>query len=192
MERASRELDVIVWGATGFAGRLVAEYLLSHYGTSGDLAWGLGGRSLDRLEMLREDLGAGAESLALIVADANDEASARCPGPSARVVCTTVGPYAKYGSKLVAACAGLGTHYCDLTGEVQWMRRMIDAHQKQAEASGARIVHTCGFDSIPSDLGVFFLQREMRRAPRRSLRAHQVPREGLQGRVQRRHRRRAC
>jgi short subunit dehydrogenase-like uncharacterized protein len=161
MERESRQFDVIIWGATGFAGRLVAEYLLSRYGASGDLSWGLGGRSQNRLERLREDLGVGGESLPLIVADANDEASLVTMVERARVVCTTVGPYAKLGSKLVSACADLGSDYCDLTGEVQWMRRMIDAHQDAAKKSGARIVHTCGFDSIPSDLGVFHLQRQM-------------------------------
>ncbi len=161
MERESRELDLIVWGATGFAGRLVAEYLLAKYGASGELSWGLGARNLDRLERLREALGSGAESLPLIVADAEDEASLMALVERTRVVCTTVGPYAKFGSKLVSACVSLGSDYCDLTGEVQWMRRMIDEHQDGAKQSGARIVHTCGFDSIPSDLGVFHLQRQM-------------------------------
>ena len=162
-----REFDVVVWGATGFTGRLVAEYLLETYGDGAELRWAIGGRNREKLEALREEIGRetgrSAAGLPLVVGDGDDEAFVAELARRTRVVCTTVGPYAKYGSKLVAACARGGTHYCDLTGEVQWMRRMIDAHQKEAEASGARIVHTCGFDSIPSDLGVFFLQREMRR-----------------------------
>jgi short subunit dehydrogenase-like uncharacterized protein len=161
-----RELDVVVWGATGFTGSLVAAYLAQRYGVGGDLRWALGGRSRDKLEALRDalggDTGADVSGLPLVVGDADDEASLAALARRTRVVCTTVGPYARCGSKLVAACARAGTHACDLTGEVQWMRRMIDAHEREAAASGARIVHTCGFDSIPSDLGVFFLQREMR------------------------------
>ena len=177
---AEREFDVVVWGATGFTGRLVAAYLLETYGEGSELRWALGGRSRSKLEALQQELtqetGRSAADLPLVLADSDDEASVDALARRARVVCTTVGPYAKYGSKLVAACTGLGTHYCDLTGEVQWMRRMIDAHQKQAEASGARIVHTCGFDSIPSDLGVFFLQREMQRR-------HGVPCARIKSRV---------
>ncbi len=158
---SDRELDLVLWGATGFTGRLVAAHLLARHGARGGLRWALGGRSRPKLEALRRELGEAAGDLPLVVGDGEDEASMGVLAARTRVVCTTVGPYARYGSKLVAACVHRGTHYCDLTGEVQWMRRMIDAHQKEAEASGARIVHTCGFDSIPSDLGVFFLQREM-------------------------------
>ena len=154
-----REFDVIVWGASGFTGRLVAEYLLERYGVGGGLRWAMAGRNLPKLEGIRADLG--AAELPIIVADSNDEDSLNAMAVRARVICTTVGPYALYGSKLVAACAAGGTHYCDLTGEVHWMRRMIDAHHDEARASGARIVHTCGFDSIPSDLGVLRVQREM-------------------------------
>jgi len=157
---STREFDVVVWGATGFTGRLVAEYLLKRYGPAGELRWALGGRNPAKLDAVRSELG--AEAVPVVVGDGDDEGFLSELAERTNVVCTTVGPYAKYGSKLVAACAGRGTHYCDLTGEVQWMSRMIEAHQKDAEASGARIVHTCGFDSIPSDLGVFFLQNEMR------------------------------
>ena len=154
-----REFDVIVWGASGFTGRLVAEYLLEHYGVGGELRWAIAGRNLPKLEGVRDDLG--AAELPIIVADSNDQASLYAMVSRSLVVCTTVGPYAVYGSRLVAACAARGTHYCDLTGEVAWMRRMIDAHDAEARTSGARIVHTCGFDSIPSDLGVLRVQREM-------------------------------
>jgi len=157
-----RELDVLVWGATGFTGRLVAEYLLERYGAGGPLRWALGGRNPGKLEQVRSELGAAAAALPIAVADANDGAALAAVARRTRVVCTTVGPYARYGTPLVAACVETGTHYCDLTGEVQWMRRMIDAHHAAAVASGARIVHACGFDCIPSDLGTFFVQNEMR------------------------------
>lgn len=157
----TREYDVVVWGASGFTGRLVAEHLLATYGAGGELRWALGGRSEEKLADVRRGLGAAAEALPLVVADADDQSGMDDLARRARVVCSTVGPYALYGSKLVAACVHHGTHYCDLTGEVPWMRRMIDQHHRRARETGARIVHTCGFDSIPSDLGVWFLQREM-------------------------------
>ncbi len=166
MESPSRAFDVVVWGATGFTGQLVAEYLVERYGVGGSLRWALAGRNRSKLEGVRRGLEAvapaAASELPLLEADAGDAGSLAALAAQTKVVCTTVGPYARYGSALVAACATSGTHYCDLTGEVQWMRRMIDAHQRDAEASGARIVHTCGFDCIPSDLGTWFLQREMR------------------------------
>lgn len=156
-----REIDVLIWGATGFTGKIVSDYMASQYGGS-NLTFGLGGRNRSKLEGVAASLGEVGKDLAIHVADSQDPAALREMVGKARVVLTTVGPYAKYGSELVAACAELGTHYCDLTGEVQWMREMIDTHQATAEASGARIVHTCGFDSIPSDLGTYFLQRAMR------------------------------
>jgi len=156
-----RELEVVLFGATGFTGRLVAAYMAEQYGDgTQSLRWGLAGRSREKLEAVRRELG--AEALRTLVCDASDPAAVADLAARARVVCTTVGPYARYGSELVAACARAGTHYCDLTGEVPWVRRMIDAHQAQAEASGARLVPSCGFDCIPSDLGVHFVQREMR------------------------------
>ncbi len=166
IDKNGREFDVIVWGATGFTGRLVAEYLLQRYGVAGQLRWAIGGRNLDKLTQLRSELGAAAgvdtSALPVVVGDAADEASLVPIVRRTRVLCTTVGPYAKYGTPMVVACVREGTDYCDLTGEVQWMRRMIDQVQTQAEASGARIVFTCGFDCIPADLGVFFLQGQMR------------------------------
>jgi short subunit dehydrogenase-like uncharacterized protein len=163
LDRTERELDVVVWGATGFTGALVAEYLFERYGAEGPLSWALGGRNVGRLEAVRDGLGPGAKALPLLVGDANDKASLHRLAERTRVVCTTVGPYALYGSELVAACVETGTDYCDLTGEIHWMQRMIDTWQDAAERSGARIVHTCGFDCIPSDLGTFFVQREMQR-----------------------------
>ena len=156
-----RELDIIVYGATGYTGRLVAEYLHDCYGVNGDVKWGVAGRSLQKLQALREELGLPAE-LAMIEADASEPETLHAMVQQAKVVLTTVGPYQSYGSGLVAACAGAGTDYVDLCGEPAWMKQMIEEHQKAAEASGARIVFSCGFDSIPFDLGVLFLQEAAR------------------------------
>ena len=155
---SEREFDVIVWGATGFTGTLVAEYLMRQYGTDGELKWAVAGRSKDKLEKLRQSLGVRPEDLETIVADSFDKDSLRNLARRTRVVLTTVGPYALYGSSLVDACVEEGTHYCDLAGEVQWIRKMIDQHQARAQQTGARIVHCCGFDSVPMDIGVWFLQ----------------------------------
>jgi short subunit dehydrogenase-like uncharacterized protein len=162
MKVEPQEFDVIVLGATGFTGALVAEYLFERYGVGDKLRWAAAGRNEQKLEALRESLGTKAASLPLIVADTLDAGSMRQLAESTRVVLTTVGPYALYGSEVVAACAESGTHYCDLAGEVQWIRRMIDAHHETARRSGARIVHCCGFDSIPMDIGAWFLQNEAR------------------------------
>jgi short subunit dehydrogenase-like uncharacterized protein len=160
MNSNSREFDVIVVGATGFTGALVAEYFCDRYGVGKDLRWAAAARNEQKLAALRDSLGSAAASLPLIVADTLDAASMRSLANRTRVVLTTVGPYARYGSELVAACAESGTHYCDLAGEVQWIRRMIDAHDATARQSGARIVHCCGFDSVPMDIGAWFLQQE--------------------------------
>ena len=160
MNGNSREFDIVVVGATGFTGALVAEYLCDRYGVGENLRWAAAARNEQKLAALRESLGAAAASLPVIVADTLDAESMRKLAQRARVVLTTVGPYARYGSELVAACAESGTHYCDLAGEVQWIRRMIDAHDETARRSGARIVHCCGFDSVPMDIGAWFLQQE--------------------------------
>ena len=163
MSDTNREFDVVVWGATGFTGALVAEYLLSRYGIGGSLRWAIAGRNEEKLAALRQELGAEADELPGIVADSFDEARLAAMAANTRVVISTVGPYAKYGSPLVAACVAAGTHYCDLAGEGQWIRRMIDQHHDAAAESGARIVHCCGFDSVPMDIGVWFLQEAARR-----------------------------
>lgn len=163
MSSADREFDVVVWGATGFTGSLVAEYLLSRYGTDANLRWAIAARDAAKLETLKTKLGPGARSLPAIVADSFDEQKLDALVSRTRVVISTVGPYAKYGSPLVAACVAHGTHYCDLAGEAQWIRRMIDRHHEGAVTSGARIVHCCGFDSVPMDIGVFYLQQEAKK-----------------------------
>ncbi|HMA98436.1 MAG TPA: saccharopine dehydrogenase NADP-binding domain-containing protein, partial [Wenzhouxiangella sp.] len=154
------EFDLVLLGATGFTGQLVAEYLLQRHGVGDAFKWALAGRSQAKLEQVRAGLGEGAKDLPLLVADSHDRTSLDELVARTRAVCSTVGPYALHGSDLVAACAASGTDYCDLTGEVPWMRKMLDAHASAAQASGARLVHCCGFDSIPSDLGVWFLQQE--------------------------------
>ena len=161
--KENRDFDVIVYGATGFTGNLVAEYLLRQYGTNDSLKWAIAGRSASKLEATKASLGPGASGLELIVADSQDEAALSGLVSRTRVVLTTVGPYALYGSRLVAACVDAGTDYCDLAGEVQWIRRMVDKHQQRASETGARIVHCCGFDSIPMDMGVWFLQDTAKR-----------------------------
>lgn len=155
---ADRNYEVIVWGATGFTGKLVAEYLLKQYGIGEQLNWAIAGRNQTKLEQVRSDLG--AESLPIIVADSQDKTSLSAMVEQTKVICTTVGPYAKYGDLLVECCVEQGVNYCDLTGEVQWMRRTIDQHHETAQKNKAKIVHCCGFDSIPSDMGVYFLQKQ--------------------------------
>jgi short subunit dehydrogenase-like uncharacterized protein len=154
----NRELGIVVYGATGYTGKLVAEYLNRQYGVGGNVPWAIAGRSLEKLEAVREELGLSAD-LPLVLADAGDPTSITSLAEQARVVLTTVGPYQLYGDDLVAACAAAGTDYVDLCGEPAWMREMIDKHGETARASGARIVFSCGFDSIPFDLGVLFLQQ---------------------------------
>jgi short subunit dehydrogenase-like uncharacterized protein len=160
MSMATSQLDIVEYGATGFTGQLVAEYLAARY-TGTDLKWAMAGRSLDKLAAVRDAIGA-PQDIPLIAADAGDPASLRAMVEQTRSVLTTVGPYQLYGSDLVAACAAAGTDYLDLCGEPVWMRQMIDAHQATAEQSGARIVFSCGFDSLPFELGVFFVQETAR------------------------------
>ena len=161
--RAARAHDLVLFGATGYTGRLVAERI-AHAGEP--LTWALAGRDRVKLERVRAELAAQVPECAelpILVGDATDPKAMDAIAAATRVVCTTVGPYARYGSELVAACARAGTDYCDLTGEVPWIRAMIDAHHETARKTGARIVHCCGFDSIPSDLGVLLVQEEMKR-----------------------------
>lgn len=150
-----RDFDLIVYGATGFTGRLVAEYLVQAHPGRG--RWAMAGRSQAKLAEVRDLIGAPADT-PLVVADADDPASLAAMAGRATVIVTTVGPYQLYGADLVAACAAAGTAYVDLCGEPAWMRRMIDAHHDEARRTGARIVFSCGFDSIPFDLGVLTLQ----------------------------------
>jgi short subunit dehydrogenase-like uncharacterized protein len=155
----AREFDVIVYGATGYTGKLVAEYMNQRYGADGEVSWAIAGRSADKLKRVRDEL-ALAGGIASVEADASDPDSVSAMAGRARVILTTVGPYQLYGSELVAACAAAGTDYVDLCGEPTWMKAMIEQHADAAAASGARIVFSCGFDSIPFDLGVYYLQAQ--------------------------------
>lgn len=161
--KANAELDVIVYGATGYTGQLVAEHFAKHHGADAGVRWGLAGRSIDRLSRVRDEVGA-SDKVLLLSADASDGSSLRSMAERARVVVTTVGPYQLYGSELVAACAASGTDCLNLSGEPHWMRAMIDAHEQEAKRTGARIIHSCGFDSIPFELGVYFTQSLARKA----------------------------
>ena len=149
-----RSLDIVVYGATGFVGKLVAGYLAEH--APDDVRIGLGGRSEDKLARVRSELGARAADWPLVTADSDDDGSLAAMARQTRVVATTVGPYRRSGLKLVQACAAAGTDYADLTGEVLFVRETAK-HHDTAAANGARIVHSTGFDSIPSDLGVLLL-----------------------------------
>jgi len=157
MLRRMSELDLVLWGATGFTGRLVAEYLVAR-GPAG-LRWALGGRDRVRLEGLRDAIGASAD---VVVGDATDPASLAPIVRRTRVVASTAGPYALYGTPLVEACVEAGIDYCDITGEVHWVRDNVDRLHDRAVKNGARIVHCCGFDSVPSDLGVWMLHEHFR------------------------------
>lgn len=157
MTSSPAEFDIVVYGASGFTGRLVAEYLAARYG-GGDLKWAIAGRDLDKLASVREAIGA-PRDLPLVAADAGNPASLRSMAARTASVLSTVGPYQLYGSDLIAVCAASGTDYLDLCGEPIWMRQMIDAHEAEARRSGARIVFSCGYDSLPFELGVFFLQQ---------------------------------
>ena len=160
--KSSSKFDIVVYGATGFTGQLVAEYLAAHDTGKGAPKWAMAGRSLEKLATVRDAIGAPADT-ALIAADAGDPASLTAMIEQTNAVITTVGPYQLYGSGLVAACAATGTDYLDLCGEPVWMRQMIDAHEATAKSSGARILFSCGFDSLPFELGVLFCQETAKR-----------------------------
>lgn len=159
---SSAKFDIVVYGATGFTGQLVAEYLTQHYKSDKTLKWAMAGRSLGKLKAVRDAIGAPGNT-PLIVADASDAASLRVMAEQTMSVITTVGPYQLYGEELLAACVATGTDYFDLCGEPIWMRQMIDKYEAAAKESGARIVFSCGFDSVPFELGTFFVQEEAKR-----------------------------
>jgi len=153
----SREFDIVLWGATGFTGRLVADYLVRNYlGGETGLRLALAGRNKEKLEGIASEVG--APQLPILIGDSFDADSLDAIASKAEVLISTVGPYAKYGAEIVAACVRNGTDYCDLTGETHFVRAMIDEHHEEATKTGARIVHCCGYDSIPSDLGALMVQ----------------------------------
>ncbi len=160
MSGSGRSYDIVVWGATGVAGGFVSEYLVEQY-TPGELSLAIGGRNRERLEAHASDLTRRSDAwddVPVVVGDARDPESLGTIAADTRVVCTTVGPYTSYGTPLVEACVETGTDYCDLTGEINWVREMIDRFHEPAVDAETRIVHSCGFDSVPADLGTLLLQ----------------------------------
>ena len=153
-----REFDIIIWGASGFTGRLVAEYLYKNY-NSKDLKWAIAGRDNQKLISIRKTFL--NDEVPIVLADSFDETSLNKMTQRANVICSTVGPYAKYGSLLVKSCIKNKTHYCDLAGEAQWIRKMIDLHHEEAIRNQVKIVNSCGYDSIPSDMGVYFINKNL-------------------------------
>ena len=159
---ASPKFDIVVYGATGFTGQLVAEYLAAQYKSDAGLKWAMAGRSRDKLAAVRDAIGA-PKDLPLIVADATDAASLKAMVEQTRSVITTVGPYMLYGNELLAACVAAGVDYFDICGEPTWMRKKIEEHEAAARKSGARILFSCGYDSLPFELGVFCAQEEAKK-----------------------------
>jgi short subunit dehydrogenase-like uncharacterized protein len=153
-----KQFDIILFGATSFVGEILTAYMLDKYPLDGDIKWAIAGRSEGKLRALKDKFGDKASSLSSIVADTSDQEAIDDLVASTKIVISTVGPYALYGEPVVKSCAAQGTDYCDLTGEPQWIKKMVSRYSEVAKGSGARIVHSCGFDSIPSDLGVYFLQ----------------------------------
>ena len=155
-----RKYDLVVWGATSFTGKLVTEYLFNKYGSS-KIKWAIAGRNLDKLEKVRFQVADG--NLPMFIADSFDEESLSKFVKKSRVVCSTVGPYSLYGTKLVKLCIENNTNYCDITGEAHWIRNLIDDYHEEAKSKKIKIVNSCGFDSIPSDMGVYFIQNEIKK-----------------------------
>ena len=153
-----REFDVIIWGASGFTGRLVAEYLFQNYNND-ELNWAIAGRDIKKLNKIRDQYL--DQNIPVIIGDSFDEVSLVKMTQRTKVICTTVGPYAKYGSQLVKSCVKSKTHYCDLAGEAQWIRKMIDLYHETATENQIKIVNSCGFDSVPSDLGVYYIHKNI-------------------------------
>jgi len=173
---SERKFDVIVFGATGYTGKLVAEYMKDEYGDDESIKWAIAGRNMEKLMLVKNDLGL-KDEIEMIEVDSSDIDALNKMTSSTKCVLTTVGPYQLYGSDLVQSCASNGTDYVDLTGEPGWMYEMINLCKEQAEKSGSRIVFSCGFDSIPFDLGVYFLQKAF-------IEKNGKPAERIRGRVQ--------
>ena len=157
-----REFDVVIFGATGFTGKLVAEYFQTQYGNDNNVKWAIAGRNETKLQNVKADLGI-SDNVASLVVDSEDEVALDTLTKRTSVVLTTVGPYQIYGEKLLAACVNNGTGYTDLCGEPAWMHQMINKYEAKAKETGSSIVFSCGFDSVPFDLGVYFLQQHAKK-----------------------------
>ena len=154
----SKKLDLIIFGATGFTGKLVSQYINKTYSTT-DLKWGIAGRNEEKIFSIANKLNINDDRI--FIADSNNIESLVKLTSKTKVICTTVGPYAKYGTNLIEACIISGTDYCDITGETQWIRRIIDKYHKMAKEKKIKIINSCGFDSIPSDMGVYYSQKRI-------------------------------
>ena len=155
-----RKYDLVIWGATSFTGKLVTEYLFNKYGSS-KIKWAIAGRNLDKLKKIRSEVA--DEKIPMFIADSFDEESLSKFVKKTKVVCSTVGPYSLYGTKLVKLCVENNTNYCDITGEAHWIRNLIDQFHEEAKSKKIKIVNSCGFDSIPSDMGVYFIQNDIKK-----------------------------
>ena len=155
-----KKFDIIIWGATSFTGKLVAEYIFKKYGSS-KINWAIAGRNLKKLEKIRYQVA--DENIPIFIADSFDEESLSKFVKKTKVVCSTVGPYSLYGTKLVKLCVDNNTNYCDITGEAHWIRSLIDRFHEEAKSKKIKIINSCGFDSIPSDMGVYFIQNEIKK-----------------------------
>jgi len=154
----TKKLDLVIWGATGFTGQLVSEYINKKYSYT-NLKWGIAGRNKEKVSVVAKRLNIAKDKI--FIADCNDIESLIKLTYKTKVICTTVGPYAKYGSNLIEACVKTNTNYCDITGETQWIRKMIDKYHSKAKENKIKIINSCGFDSIPSDMGVFYSQKKL-------------------------------
>ena len=155
-----KQFDIIIWGASSFTGKLVTEYIFNKYGSS-NIKWAIAGRNLDKLEKVRSQVA--DDDIPIFIADSFDEDSLSKFVKKTKVVCSTVGPYSLYGTKLVKVCLENNTNYCDITGEAHWIRTLIDNFHEEAKSKKIKIVNSCGFDSIPSDMGVYFIQNEIKK-----------------------------
>ena len=155
-----KKFDIIIWGATSFTGKLVTEYIFKKYGSS-KIKWAIAGRNLKKLEKIRYQVA--DENIPIFIADSFDEESLSKFVKKTKVVCSTVGPYSLYGTKLVKLCVENNTNYCDITGEAHWIRSLIDRFHEEAKSKKIKIINSCGFDSIPSDMGVYFIQNEIKK-----------------------------
>ena len=155
-----KKFDIIIWGATSFTGKLVTEYIFKKYGSS-KIKWAIAGRNLKKLEKIRYQVA--DENIPIFIADSFDKESLSKFVKKTKVVCSTVGPYSLYGTKLVKLCVENNTNYCDITGEAHWIRSLIDRFHEEAKSKKIKIINSCGFDSIPSDMGVYFIQNEIKK-----------------------------
>ena len=173
-----KQFDIVIWGASSFTGKLVTEYIFNKYGST-KIKWAIAGRNLDKLEKVRSQVA--YEDIPIFIADSFDEDSLSKFVKKTKVVCSTVGPYSLYGTKLVKVCLENNTNYCDITGEAHWIRALIDNFHEEAKSKKIKIVNSCGFDSIPSDMGVYFIQNEIKKVYKNYAKSIKMRVAGIRG-----------